>query len=82
MATPLQNPPPGFDELPLDEQIEYIQALWDRIAGQVNQVPLYEWQRKLLEERLEAHRRAPDESRPWEEVLDRLEGRLRQSRAR
>lgn len=82
MAAPLQNPPPGFDELALDQQIEYIQALWDRIAERAGQVPLHDWQQQLLQERLQAHSRAPGDARPWAEVLDRLEGRLRQARGR
>lgn len=82
MATPLQNPPPGFDELPLDQQIDYIQALWDRIAEHAGQAHLHDWQQALLQERLDAHDRAPADARPWDEVLDRLEGRLRQSRGR
>jgi hypothetical protein len=45
-----------------------------------DQVPLHEWQRQLLEERLAAHRAADsNEARPWGEVLDRLEERLRAS---
>jgi hypothetical protein len=27
----LTVPPPGFDELPVAEQIEYVQPLWNRI---------------------------------------------------
>jgi putative addiction module component (TIGR02574 family) len=55
-----------------------IQSLWDRIAASADQVQLHEWQRRLLEERLAAHR-ADDsnEARPWGEVLGRLEERLR-----
>jgi len=26
-------PPPGFDELPVDDKIDYVQLLWDRIAA-------------------------------------------------
>src|SRR5687768_17508546 len=77
MAQPLPLPPPGFDELPVDEKIDYVQALWDRIAAEAEQLPLHEWQRQLLEERLAAHRASPDEARPWREVLDDLEGRLK-----
>jgi hypothetical protein len=33
MAKPKRTPPPGFDDLSVDEQIDYLQALWDRIAG-------------------------------------------------
>ena len=70
-------PPPGFDDLPVDEQIDYVQSLWDHIATAADQVPLQEWQRQVLEERLAAHRSAPAESSAWEHVLDRLEDRLR-----
>ena len=73
-------PPVGFDELPVVEKIEYVQSLWDRIAADAEQVPLHEWQRQMLEERLAAHRAAPGDAKPWGEVLDRLEGRLRSAR--
>jgi hypothetical protein len=57
-----------------------VQSLRDRITASADQVPLHEWQRQILEERLAAHRAADlDEARPWCEVLDRLEGRLRAS---
>ena len=57
-----------------------IQSLWEWIAASADQVPLHEWQRLLLEERLVAHRAAEaSEARPWGEVLDRLEERLRAS---
>jgi putative addiction module component (TIGR02574 family) len=80
MAGPLPMPPSGFDELTVEDKIDYVQSLWDRIAASADQVPLHEWQRQLLEERLAAHRAADsNEARPWGEVLDRLEGRLRAS---
>ena len=77
MSASLPLRPPGFDELSVDEQIAYVQSLWDHIAAGVDQVPLADWQRELLEERLAAHRAAPHEARPWEEVLERLQRRLR-----
>ena len=80
MAPALPLPPPGFDALPVDEQIEYVQSLWDRIAASVDQVPLQQWQQAILEERLAAHRRAPEDSQPWEDVIDRLQHRLRSGR--
>jgi putative addiction module component (TIGR02574 family) len=75
-------PPPGFDDLPIEEQIDYVQSLWDRIAAHSDQVPLRDWQRRILDDRMAAHRAAPEEARPWEEVFDRLEQRLRQSSSR
>jgi putative addiction module component (TIGR02574 family) len=80
MPHSLPLPPPGFDALPVEDQIEYVQSLWDRIAATAGQVPLQDWQQALLEERLAEHRRAPDEARPWEEVIERVQERLRNSR--
>jgi hypothetical protein len=31
MAVPL--PPPGFDDLSVDEKLDYLQSLWERIAA-------------------------------------------------
>lgn len=80
MAQPLPLPPAGFDELAVEDKIDYVQALWDRIAMSADRVPLHEWQRHLLDERLAAHRASEgQEARSWVEVLDRLEARLRAS---
>lgn len=70
-------PPPGFDDLPVEEKIEYVQSLWDRIAVSVGELPLADWQREILDQRLAAHRASPDEARPWGEALDDLERRLK-----
>ncbi len=77
MAQSLEMPPPGFDDLPVEEKIEYVQSLWDRIAGSVGELPLADWQREILDQRLAAHRASPDEARPWGETLDDLERRLK-----
>jgi hypothetical protein len=59
---------------------DYLIRLRDMLAASADHVPLHEWQRQLLEERLAAFRAADsNEARPWGEVLDRLEGRLRAS---
>ncbi len=57
-----------------------IHCPYDLIVASADQVPLHEWQRQILDERLAAHRAADsNEARPWGEVLNRLEGRLRAS---
>lgn len=61
----------------MEDKIDYVQNLWDRIAANADQVPLQEWHRQILEERLAAHRNAPQDARPWGEVLDGLERRLK-----
>jgi putative addiction module component (TIGR02574 family) len=65
-ASPI--PPPGFDDLNVDEQIEYVQALWDRIAAKEDAVPVPDWHREIFDERLANLDADPDASRPWDEV--------------
>ena len=48
MSQTLPLPPPGFDALSVQEQIDYVQSLWDRIAAEPNQVPVPDWHRKIL----------------------------------
>jgi putative addiction module component (TIGR02574 family) len=73
MATRIQLPPQGFDELPIEERIDYVHALWNRIAASGDQVPVHDWQARLLAERLAAHRAHPDAGRSWEDVLDDIQ---------
>jgi hypothetical protein len=69
MAQPLVYPPPGFEDLPVEEQIEYVQALWDGIVDK-QQVPVPDWHRDIVRERLANP--APGPSRPWHEVRAEL----------
>ena len=39
MPKPVAIPPPGFDALSIEEQIDYVQSLWQRIAATPDQVP-------------------------------------------
>ena len=64
--------PPGFDDLNVDDQIEYVQALWDRIAAKEDVVPVPDWHRDILDERLADLEANPDAGRPWEEVKANL----------
>jgi putative addiction module component (TIGR02574 family) len=72
MGNTLPLPPPGFDELDIDAQIEYVQALWDRIAAKEDLVPVPDWHRAILDERLADLEANPEASRPWEEVRAEL----------
>ena len=58
----------GFDEMSVEEKIDYVQALWDRIAANESQVSVPEWHREVLDERLAEYRANPAEGRSWEEV--------------
>ena len=64
-ASPL--PPPGFDALSIEEQIDYVQSLWDHIAVRPEDVPVPDWHREILAERLAAHRADGGKGSEWDE---------------
>ena len=72
MAKPVPMPPPGFDDLPIDEKVEYVQELWDRIAPDADALPLRGWQAEILRSRVDALKSDPDSAIPWTEVRERL----------
>lgn len=73
MRTALALPPPGFDDLTPDEKLDYVQALWDRMAGSPEDLPAPEWQRKLVRERLSDHERGEGATVPWSTVRQEAE---------
>lgn len=81
MAQPLPLPPPGFDDLSAEEKIDYVNHLWDRIAAKPEEIPVPEWHRRLLDERIAQHEAHPEEALPWEEVERDLRQMLRDRRA-
>jgi putative addiction module component (TIGR02574 family) len=72
MGDAVPIPPPGFEALSIEEKIEYVQSLWDHIASDVDTVPLTEWQKRLLDERLDDLDKNPDSGIPWEEFRSEL----------
>ena len=72
MVDPVRTPPAGFDELPVEEQIDYVQALWDRIAAHAAGVPVPDWHIHELRVREKAYRAAPEEVSKWEDVRERI----------
>lgn len=71
MANPVPLPPPGLDELSVDEQIEYAQPLWDRIATIPAQVSVPEWHREIVGERLQDYEANPNAGKSWDGVRAR-----------
>ena len=59
-------------ELPLAEQIELIDALWESIANQGYEPPLTPEQAAELERRLAAHQRQPDDVVSWDSMKQEL----------
>ncbi len=72
MVDPVRTPPHGFDQLPVEEQIDYVQTLWDRIAARPDRVPVPEWHVEELRRREASYKIAPDGVSTWEEVRERV----------
>jgi putative addiction module component (TIGR02574 family) len=69
--------PPGFSNLSKAEQVRYLQALWDRIAENPDQVPIPETHLQIAEQRLAEYRRNPDRAGSAYDALDRLDKKTR-----
>src|SRR6266446_10339226 len=67
--------PPGFNELPKAEQVRYLQALWDKISTNPDEVPVPESHLQLAEERLRRYRQNPSTAKPAFDVVVRLTSR-------
>ena len=72
MPKPVPLPPPGFDELSFDEKIDYLQSLWDRIAATPQAIPVPDWHRAIIDERLNDLEVDSDAGDTWEVVQERL----------
>ena len=64
--------PPGFNNLSKAEQLRYLQALWNQISEQADDIPVPERHLQLAEERLRRYRENPASARPAFDVIDRL----------
>ena len=82
MSRTVPIPPPGFDDLSAEEKLDYVQSLWDRIVTGPEQLPVPDWHRQIVEERLAAHRADPTVARPGEEVRQEINERLKDHRIR
>jgi putative addiction module component (TIGR02574 family) len=72
MLKPVPLPPPGFDDLSVEEKIDYVQSLWNRIAASPDTIPVPDWHREILDERLKDLEANPQAGDSWEAVQERL----------
>lgn len=68
----------GIDRLSPGDRLALAEAIWDSVAGELEQAPLTETQRKELERRLADSIARPDAVTPWETVKARALARARQ----
>lgn len=72
MSAPLKVPL-EFDQLPVEQRLAYVQALWDRIAVHPENVPVPLEHQQVLLERIATYTAGSASSgRPWSEVRDQL----------
>jgi hypothetical protein len=77
MDAALKMPPPGFDELSPGDQLEYLFALWGRMLALNQALPVPDWHRQVIGERLAEYRSGKAGlGRDWSEARKDLRARL------
>jgi putative addiction module component (TIGR02574 family) len=62
----------AFRRLPVDERARLVEELWDEVAREIEQRPLSEAARRLLDERIRQHNESPGDVEAWETARDDL----------
>jgi putative addiction module component (TIGR02574 family) len=65
-----------IETLSVDDRLRIVEAIWDSIAAEPENLPLTEEQRLELDRLLADHESTPDEGIPWDEVKARTLKRL------
>ena len=61
-----------LQQLPTEEKLQLIDALWESMAPEFDEEPLSEAQTKLLDERLKADLQHPEQAIGLEELMKRV----------
>jgi len=59
-------------QLPVEEQLEIAEAIWEHLESAADQPPIPDWQRQLLDERIAEDDADPEGGSPWEQVKQRI----------
>ena len=62
-------------ELSIPERIQLVEDIWDTIAVRADAVELSDEEKKIIDNRLEAYHRNPNEGSAWEDVIKRITNR-------
>ncbi len=77
MPESIPLPPTGFDNLTIDQKLEYVQSLWNRIAEDEGKVPVPNWHKQIIQERLIALETKPEDVYDWEEVRSEIKREIK-----
>ena len=59
-------------KLSIPERIQLVEDIWDTIASETESIELTDNEKKIIDERLEAYHKNPDEGSPWDDVYKRI----------
>lgn len=65
----------AIHRLSIPDRVRLVQEIWDSLRPTAEDLPLTPEQAKVLDDRLEQHRRDPSAALPWEDVKARLRAR-------
>jgi len=80
MLSKVSNPPAGFDELTVEEKLDYVESLWNRIAVTPETVPVPDWHLEVIEQRKNEGQAGFRNGRSWDDFREELRTKLRQRR--
>ena len=78
MASKVANPPAGFDALTVEEKLDYVESLWDRIAARPEAVAVPDWHLEVIEQRTNGGQAGSHVVRSWDDFREELRAKLRQ----
>ena len=59
-------------QLPLPDQLQAVEDLWDHISGSGQGLPIPDWQQRELDQRRARFEQAPGSAIPWEDAVRQL----------
>ena len=63
--------------LSVADRLALIEQVWDTLDEADSSIPMPDWHRTVLDDRIAAHERNPEAARPWDEVKAELLDALR-----
>jgi putative addiction module component (TIGR02574 family) len=66
---------PEIEKLSVPQKLEMIEILWDSIPDSLDSLPIPEWHKQILNERLAEADASPEANIPWEQVRSELRRR-------
>jgi putative addiction module component (TIGR02574 family) len=59
-------------QLPVEDRLEIAEAIWESLESAAEQLPIPDWQKRILDERIAKDDANPDAGSSWEEVKQRI----------